>query len=76
MRYVGFIHRENASFGVSFPDFPGCVAVRDTREKAVRQGRKFTLRGFVKTERLFRHRAQSTLSREHRNSLTGVLVQT
>lgn len=40
MRYVSFIHREYDGYGVSFPDFPGCVAVGDTREEAVRQGRK------------------------------------
>lgn len=51
MRYVSFIHRENASFGVSFPDFPGCVAVGDTREEALRQGRKalaFHIEGLCK----------------------------
>ena len=40
MRYVSFIHRENPSFGVSFPDFPGCVAVGKTLEDAVHQGRE------------------------------------
>ena len=38
MRYVSFIHRENAGYGVSFPDFPGCVAVGETLEEAVGQG--------------------------------------
>ena len=38
MRYVSFIHRDDAGFGVSFPDFPGCVSVGDTVDDAVRRG--------------------------------------
>lgn len=38
MRYVSFIHRDGAGYGVSFPDFPGCVAVGETIETAVRNG--------------------------------------
>jgi len=38
MRYVSFIHWEDASYGVSFPDFPGCVAVGETPDAALRQG--------------------------------------
>lgn len=38
MRYVAFIHRDDAGYGVSFPDFPGCVSVGDTVDDAVRQG--------------------------------------
>jgi len=40
MRYVSFIHRTDASYGVSFPDFPGCVSVGDTVDEAVRLGRE------------------------------------
>ena len=36
--YVSFIHRNNSSFGVSFPDFPGSVAVGESLDEAVRQG--------------------------------------
>ena len=38
MRYVSFIHQEQAGYGVSFPDFPGCVSVGDTVDDAVRHG--------------------------------------
>lgn len=38
MRYVSFIHRDDASYGVSFPDFPGCVSVGDSVDAAVRNG--------------------------------------
>ena len=38
MRYVAFIHRDEAGFGVSFPDFPGCVSIGDTVEDAVCHG--------------------------------------
>ena len=50
MRYVSFIHRDEAGYGVSFPDFPGCVSVGDTVDDAVRQGRKalaFHVEGLV-----------------------------
>ena len=36
--YVSFIHRDNVGYGVSFADFPGCAAVGETFEEAVRQG--------------------------------------
>ena len=38
MRYVSFIHRDDAGYGVSFPDFPGCVSGGDTVDEAVRHG--------------------------------------
>ena len=39
MHYVAFIHSdEEDGFGISFPDFPGCVSVGDTREDAIAQG--------------------------------------
>jgi len=38
MRYVSFIHRDDAGYGVSFPDFPGCVSVGDTVDDAFRLG--------------------------------------
>ena len=38
MRYVSFIHRDEAGYGVSFPDFPGCVSVGDTVDDAIRHG--------------------------------------
>ena len=39
MRYVAFIHRDDdTGFGISFPDFPGCVAVGDTVDNAIRRG--------------------------------------
>lgn len=38
MRYLSFIHRDEAGYGVSFPDFPGCVSVGDTVDDAVLHG--------------------------------------
>ena len=38
MRYVSFIHRDDAGYGISFPDFPGCVSVGDIVDDAVRNG--------------------------------------
>ncbi|MGE6740991.1 type II toxin-antitoxin system HicB family antitoxin [Allorhizobium pseudoryzae] len=33
----GILHHENQSFGVSFPDFPGCVTGGATEEEALRK---------------------------------------
>lgn len=32
------IHEENAVFGISFPDFPGCISTGDTAEEAIANG--------------------------------------
>jgi predicted RNase H-like HicB family nuclease len=32
------IHEENRIFGISFPDFPGCVSTGSTAEDAIRKG--------------------------------------
>ena len=34
-RYLAFIHEEDQTFGVSFPDAPGCITVGDTLEEAM-----------------------------------------
>lgn len=37
MHYIAIIHKEEGScYGVSFPDFPGCIAAGDTLEDARR----------------------------------------
>lgn len=39
MRYVAFIHGgDGPGFGISFPDFPGCVSDGDTVEEAIHRG--------------------------------------
>ena len=39
MRYIAFIHREeDTGYGISFPDFPGCVSIGNTVDEAVRKG--------------------------------------
>jgi predicted RNase H-like HicB family nuclease len=36
MRYVAFVHKEAGSvYGVSFPDFPGCISAGDTLDLAL-----------------------------------------
>ena len=35
---MSFIHRDEARYGVSFPDFPVCVSVGDTVDVAIRRG--------------------------------------
>ncbi len=32
------VHHENGTFGISFPDFPGCVSGGSTAEEAIRRG--------------------------------------
>ena len=35
MDYIAIMHKEpNSAYGVSFPDFPGCVTAGDTLEQA------------------------------------------
>lgn len=36
MHYLAFIHHENDQYGVSFPDVPGCVAVEDNLDAAIK----------------------------------------
>ena len=33
----GILHQENGCFGVSFPDFPGCITGGDSEEEALRK---------------------------------------
>ena len=36
MRYIALVHKEpDSSYGVSFPDFPGCVSAGDTLDGAL-----------------------------------------
>lgn len=51
MRYVAFVHKDpDSSYGISFPDFPGCISAGDTIEEAVANGTEalsFHVRGMV-----------------------------
>ncbi len=41
IRYVALIHKEKkTSYGLMFPDFSGCIAVGDTADEAIEQGRE------------------------------------
>jgi predicted RNase H-like HicB family nuclease len=45
--YIGLIHKDaDSDFGVSFPDFPGCVSAGETLDEAVAMGRE-ALEGHV-----------------------------
>lgn len=40
-RYIALIHKEDAtSYGVSFPDFPGCISAGESIEEAIFQARE------------------------------------
>lgn len=48
---IAVIHEENGLFGVSFPDFPGCVTGAETIELAIQKAREvlaFHVAGMVK----------------------------
>ncbi len=48
MRYVAFVHKEPDSvFGVSFPDFPGCISAGATLDEALANASE-ALQGHVK----------------------------
>jgi predicted RNase H-like HicB family nuclease len=39
--YIGIIHKdENSDFGISFPDFPGCVSAGSTLDETLSMGRE------------------------------------
>ena len=39
MRYVAFVHKDpERAYGISFPDFPGCVSVGDTMDEVIANG--------------------------------------
>jgi predicted RNase H-like HicB family nuclease len=47
MRYIAFIHKDkDSSYGVSFPDFPGCISAGDTLDDALANASE-ALRGHV-----------------------------
>ncbi|MCS0501396.1 type II toxin-antitoxin system HicB family antitoxin [Ancylobacter mangrovi] len=37
-RALALIHEEAGTFGISFPDFPGCISTGATLDEAVRKG--------------------------------------
>lgn len=49
MRYVAFVHKDiDSSYGISFPDFPGCVSTGDTMDDVIANGTEalaFHIRG-------------------------------
>lgn len=40
MNIVALVHRSDEAFGISFPDFPGCVAGGVSLEEAIERGRR------------------------------------
>lgn len=38
VQVVALVHEENGGFGISFPDFPGCVSGGETLEEALVRG--------------------------------------
>lgn len=38
MQYVAFVHEDNGVFGISFPDFPGCISAGDTLDEVTKNG--------------------------------------
>jgi predicted RNase H-like HicB family nuclease len=47
MRYIAFVHKDEGSiYGMSFPDFPGCISAGDTLDEALANASE-ALRGHV-----------------------------
>lgn len=38
MRFVAFLHTDGDGWGISFPDFPGCISDGATEDEALRRG--------------------------------------
>ncbi len=36
--YIGLIHQEDSTYGIMFPDFPGCISAGDSIVEAIRNG--------------------------------------
>ena len=50
MDIVAFIHREGEAWGISFPDFPGCISAGNSAGEVLREGRaalEFHIEGMV-----------------------------
>lgn len=51
MYYVGLVHKDpDSSYGISFPDFPGCISVGDSLAEVIANGTDalaFHVRGMV-----------------------------
>lgn len=62
------IHEEDGAFGISFPDFPGCVSGGDSAEEALARGRTtlaFHVAGMIEDgEALPRLRSLAELRRD------------
>jgi predicted RNase H-like HicB family nuclease len=77
---VGLVHEEEGVYGISFPDFPGCVSGGDTFEDAVRKGEsalQFHVEGMIEEGlELPRPRTHSELLRdtEFRKASKGAAI--
>ncbi len=48
MEYIAYLHKDRKSdFGVSFPDFPGCITAGKTLDESARKGQKMAPSGTV-----------------------------
>jgi predicted RNase H-like HicB family nuclease len=74
------IHEEDGVFGISFPDFPGCVSTGRSEEEALRKGAQalsFHVSGMVEDGDAFpvpRNLAELRASPEFRQDAEGAIV--
>ena len=40
MDVIALIHREDSAWGISFPDFPGCISAGNSLQEVLSQGRE------------------------------------
>lgn len=64
MNYIALIHKEqNSDYGVSFPDFPGCVSAGDTLEQAKSMAQE-ALIGHIEMLKEMKHAIPAPMSLE------------
>jgi predicted RNase H-like HicB family nuclease len=79
MNVVALVHHENGVYGVSFPDFPGCITVADDLDSVVAQAAEvlaFHVEGLAEDGPLPRPRSMSELERDSdfRQEAEGALL--
>ena len=76
---VALIHKGEGNYGISFPDFPGCVAAGSSIEEAIDRGRSllaFHVEGLAEDQEEFRIRTLEELEQDphYREDVQGALL--
>ncbi len=77
---IAFIHEENDVYGISFPDFPGCVSTAETIDNVVLRGQQalaLHISGMLEdntTLPLLRSLASIRCDPEYKNELSDAII--